>query len=63
MKSLNELGIHCDGPVLTGKISLELAKALEAGRVLAKRIKDGNFARVQNYDPVLRAHCRFDKEG
>ena len=59
----DELGIHYDGPVLTGKISLELAKEQEARRLVAKRIKDGNFARPQNYDPVLRAHCRFDKEG
>jgi len=53
MKSLNELGIRYDGPVLTGKITLELAKELEARRLLAKRMKDGNFARPQHYDPVL----------
>ena len=62
-KKADELGIRYDGPVLTGKMTLERAKELEARRLLAKRMKDGNFARPQNYDPVLRAHCRFDKEG
>lgn len=62
-KEPDELGIHYEGPVLNGNMTLELAKELETRRLIAKRMKDGNFARPQNYDPVLRAHCRFDKEG
>jgi hypothetical protein len=45
VKSINEQGIHSDGPVLTGKMSLELAKELEARRLLAQRLKLLNFAR------------------
>ena len=49
------------GEVLSGKTSVEMALYLSAIRAL----KDWSleFARPEDYDPVLRAHCRFDREG
>ncbi len=52
-------GIRFSGPVLTGVVSVEGAREREAARVAGK-VKG---APPQDYDPVLRAHCRFDEEG
>jgi hypothetical protein len=60
-KKADELGIRYEGAVLEGKVALELARELEARR-LAGRVK-GEVGRPEDYDAVLRAHCRFDKEG
>jgi hypothetical protein len=55
-----EVGFASDGAVLTGKKSVELARALEEARAAALAVRRGEeFARVEDYDPVLRAHCRL----
>jgi hypothetical protein len=53
----DEAGIRSDGKVLTGRESVERTLALDGVR------RRGAFARLEAYDAVLRAHCRFDKEG
>jgi hypothetical protein len=61
-----------DGPVLEGSLSVEGALAA-ASRPACVRDGDGDggsqtcptaaYASVAHYDPVLRSHCRLDKEG
>jgi len=52
----DELGIKVEGPVLAGEKSLgerRAEDAIGAGR------EDGEFyAGVEDYDPVLKSHCR-----
>ena len=62
-KRADELGIRYEGAVLTGKDPVK--RAVERDGVLAalRRGLRGEFARPEGYDAVLRAHCRFDKEG
>ena len=55
----DEAGIRSEGKVLTGRESVERALWLDGLR----RKGRGEFARLEEYDAVLRAHCRFDKEG
>jgi hypothetical protein len=59
-KKADELGIRYEGAVLTGKDPVERAIELDGVRAALRR---GEFARLKTYDAVLRAHCRFDKEG
>ena len=56
-------GIRVDGEVLAGKKSVELARALEAVRAAKLQAGNREWIRVEDYDPVLRAHCRLDGEG
>jgi hypothetical protein len=62
-KKEDEHGIRYEGAVLTGKDPVE--RAVERDGVLAalRRGLRGEFGRREDYDAVLRAHCRFDKEG
>jgi hypothetical protein len=49
-----------EGRVLEGKLSVEEAQAV----VTAKAWKPGEtYESVADYDPVLRSHCRLDREG
>ncbi len=52
--------LRSDGEVLSGALSVEEAQAGAVRRL--RRIGEG-YANVGEYDPVLRAHCRLDKEG
>jgi hypothetical protein len=50
------------GAVLEGKLSVEEAQAVAVRR--GRRARPvGAYQRVAEYDPVLRSHCRLDKEG
>jgi hypothetical protein len=44
---------------VTGNMSVELAMEKEARKVALK----GKVAQPQDFDSVLRAHCRLDQEG
>jgi hypothetical protein len=49
-----------EGAVLEGKLTVEEARAIEARRVG----KAGEaYESVEDYDPVLRSHCRLDTTG
>ncbi len=52
-----------DGAVLEGRRSVELERAMEAARVAAGASRGpgrpATWARVEDYDPVLRSHCRL----
>ncbi len=48
------------GVVLEGKLSVEDARAMGAKKAWGTGEGHGSVA---DYDPVLRAHCRLDKEG
>ena len=52
-----EVGIRAEGPVLSGQMSVELAKGI-AERRLA-RTRGEVYGSVADYDPVLRWHCRL----
>lgn len=48
------------GDVLEGKASVEEAQAI----VVRRTWKPGeSYTSVRGYDPVLRSHCRLDREG
>jgi hypothetical protein len=53
-------GIRMNGEVLEGKKSVELARALAAIRAAKLPASGREGIRVEDYDPVLRAHCRLD---
>jgi hypothetical protein len=53
-KDVDELGVRFDGAVLTGEKSVE-----EQLKCDAVRPGDSCYERVEDYDPVLRAHCRL----
>lgn len=55
-KKTDPLGIRYYGPVLTGRMSLELAQELNQG----SPDWNGEFAHPPDYDPVLRSHCRLE---
>ena len=50
----NESGISFQGDVLTGKLSVQEAFALEAARLRAHNT--GKWVGPKDYDPVLKAH-------
>jgi hypothetical protein len=53
----DDLGTTYEGGVLTGETSPE-ARRLAEGRVAMRR--GGEFySSVEDYDPVLRSHCRL----
>ena len=55
-----DLAGRVEGAVLEGKVSVEEARAIEARRAW----KPGEaHESVEDYDPVLRAHCRLDVTG
>jgi hypothetical protein len=51
----NAPGIQFDGLVLTGERSVEQRQRDEAIRGV--RVDAEAYVRVEDYDPVLRAHC------
>ena len=53
-------GLQGEADVLNGHFSVEEAQARAAQRVARRGEMYGSVA---HYDPVLRAHCRLDKEG
>lgn len=53
-------GLQGDADVLNGHFSVEEAQARAAMRVARRGEMYGS---VTQYDPVLRSHCRLDKEG
>jgi len=55
--ALEAVGARTEGPVLSGTDSVEEQRAKSAGR--AARATDRYYRRVEDYDPVLRSHCRF----
>jgi hypothetical protein len=54
MPTTNNLGIHYTGPVLSGRMSTELAHQLAARRALQPG--DRYYPRTTYYDPVLKSH-------
>ena len=54
----DELGIEYEGDVLRGKKSVELRRAEDAVAGPTKS-GDGVYKDVDDYDPVLRSHCRL----
>ena len=55
--TLEAVGARTEGPVLSGTDSVEEQRAKAAGRAI--RARDRYYGRVEDYDPVLRSHCRF----
>jgi hypothetical protein len=53
-------GVQGGAEVLSGRLSVEEAQA----RAAQKGVRSGEwYGSVEDYDPVLRAHCRLEKEG
>lgn len=59
----DKAGFGADGDVLEGKKSVESARALQAARAAQLPTPVLEWIQVEDYDPVLRAHCRLDREG
>lgn len=59
-KAADVLGIRYTGPVLTGRMSVEVAQGMEAGKAAAARPGE-RYETPGDYDPVLRAHCGMDR--
>jgi hypothetical protein len=51
-----ELGIQVEGAVLAGEKSLEERRAEDAVR--AGRTEGEFYSELEDYDPVLKSHCR-----
>jgi hypothetical protein len=60
VRTLELPGLPGEAEVLQGRFSVEEAQARAAvrGARIGKR-----YGSVGDYDPVLRAHCRLDREG
>ena len=56
-KTKNDLGIQFEGPVLTGEKSVEHQQREAAVRTTSPLGE--SYKTVDDYDPVLRAHCRL----
>jgi hypothetical protein len=56
----DEKVLRPEGEVLSGAVSVEMKRALEAAR---DRKRGARYRNVGAYDPVLRSHCRLDSEG
>jgi hypothetical protein len=64
-----ELRFRAQGPILTGRVSPELALARDAATVAKQQIASSlaagtppGYVQPQDYDPVLRFHCRMGKQ-
>jgi hypothetical protein len=53
----HEVGVRFTGQVLTGEKSVEFRLAEDGIR--PARVPAGSYRTVEDYDPVLRAHCRL----
>ena len=52
-KDCDELGIRFEGPVVTGKKTVD-------EQLAGRMTEESNYYQsVDDYDPVLRAHCRL----
>jgi hypothetical protein len=66
-KGENPLGITSRDAVMTGEKSVEEARRDEAARAatdqltLGKTRPGGYYRSVEEYDPVLRDHCRLNQ--
>jgi hypothetical protein len=53
-------GLSGQAEVVNGRFSVEAAQA----RAAVRGVRAGErYGLVGDYDPVLRAHCRLDREG
>jgi hypothetical protein len=52
-----EVGVRFMGEVLTGEKSMEYRLAEDGIR--PRKISAAGYRNVEDYDPVLRAHCRL----
>ena len=57
-ESTDEVGIEYDGSVLRGEKSPE-ERRKEVGRARNKKRCGESYESVEDYDPVLQAHCRL----
>ena len=55
--SADPVRIQTDGAVMSGERSVEEQRANDAIRTV--RLRDRYYRRVEEYDPVLRSHCRL----
>jgi hypothetical protein len=53
----DELGIRVEGVVLAGEKSLDERRAEDAVR--AGRTDGESYSGLEDYDPVLKSHCRL----
>jgi hypothetical protein len=51
--------IRYEGPVLTGQKSVEQEQRDDAIRATSHLVGE-SYSTVENYDPVLQAHCRLE---
>jgi hypothetical protein len=65
----SEMRFRAEGPILSGKMSPELARAREVAKVAQQQIASAlaagtrpGYVQPEFYDPVLRFHCRMGKE-
>ena len=56
----DEVGANYDGPVLSGESSVELRRAKEAAELVERQGDVERYRDVEDYDAVLRWHCRLD---
>jgi hypothetical protein len=64
----SELRFRAQGPVMSGKTSPELARAMDTAKVAQQQIASSlaagtrpGYVQPEFYDPVLRFHCRMGK--
>ena len=64
-----ELRFRAEGPMMSGKMSPELARARDTAKVAQQQIASAlaagtvpGYVQPEDYDPVLRFHCRFGKD-
>jgi len=65
MPSEAELEMVMEGEVLSGRLSLAQRREAEVIALLGLTPKKDwdSYESVEDYDPVLRWHCRLDREG
>jgi hypothetical protein len=64
-QAADPLGIHWEGPVMTGKKSADESRKDDAIKTVfdrPERARAKFYSSVEDYDPVLRSHCRLDRE-
>ncbi|HUQ94671.1 MAG TPA: hypothetical protein VM120_23525 [Bryobacteraceae bacterium] len=52
--------VRGEGPVVERALSVEQVRAMDGQKA---RLDGEMYARVEDYDPVLRSVCRLDREG
>jgi hypothetical protein len=56
-----EAGFRAEGPVMSGKMSPELVRAMDAAMVARQQGPAARCVQPEFYDPVLRSHCGLGK--